>query len=222
MEGMGDLIRLADRRARRRPDATAGGSAVRAEFFFDLASPFTYLAAERVDRAFDEVTWSPAAAAGLSCREMPSGEREIAEVAERAGERAVALRLPLEWPERWPAAVPAAMRVAHHAAQAGRGAAFVLAATRLAFAGGFDLGDLDILTEAAAAAGLPLDDCLRAAREDRRDGAIEANARRLLGAGVDRLPALAVDRLVVWGEERVGAAAITARERAAVIAARSS
>ena len=72
---------------------------------------------------------------------------------EQAEERAAALRLPLEWPERWPMPVPAAMRVAHYAAQQGRGAAFVLAATRLAFAGGFDLDDLEILTEAAAAAG---------------------------------------------------------------------
>ena len=87
-------------------------------------------------------------------------------------------------------AVPAAMRVAHYADQQGRGAAFVLAATRLAFAGGFDLDDLEILTEAAAAAGLRLDQCLRAAREERRDGAMEAASRRLLGAGADRLPAL--------------------------------
>jgi len=33
---------------------------VRAEFFFDLACPFTYLAAERVERAFDHVVWTPA------------------------------------------------------------------------------------------------------------------------------------------------------------------
>jgi 2-hydroxychromene-2-carboxylate isomerase len=217
MDGMGDLIRLEDRRPRRRPDVT-GGQAVRAEFFFDLVSPFTYLVAERVDRAFDEVTWSPAGAASLRCCDLPAGEREAEEVAGRAEQRAIALRLPLEWPDRWPAPVPAAMRVAHHAAQQGRGAAFVLAATRLAFAGGFDLEDLDILTEAAAAAGLPLDACLRAAREDRRDGAIEAAARRLLGAGVDRLPALAVGRRVVWGEERVGDAAATARAHAAAIA----
>jgi 2-hydroxychromene-2-carboxylate isomerase len=217
MDGMGDLIRLEDRRTRHRPDATAGGQAVRAEFFFDLGSPFTYLVAERVDRAFDAVTWTPAGAETLRCRDLPVSEREAAEVAGRAEERAAALRLPLEWPERWPAPVPAAMRVAHHAAQEGRGVAFVLAATRLAFAGGFDLEDLDILTEAAAAAGLPLDACLRAAREDRRDGAIEAAARRLLGAGVDRLPALAIDRQVVWGERRVGDAAMTARERAAAL-----
>jgi 2-hydroxychromene-2-carboxylate isomerase len=215
---MGEVIRLEDRRARRRPDVGEGRRAVRAEFFFDLASPFTYLAAERVDRAFDAVTWTPACALKLRCRDLPAGEAEAGEVAGRAEARAAALRLPLEWPERWPAPVPAAMRVAHQAAQDGRGGAFVLAATRLAFAGGFDLEDIDILTEAAAAAGLPLDVCLRAAREDRRDGAAEASARRLLGAGVDRLPALAIDRSVVWGEERVGDAAMTARERAALMA----
>jgi 2-hydroxychromene-2-carboxylate isomerase len=212
---MGDLIRLEDRRTRRRPDAGELDRTVRAEFFFDLASPFTYLAAERVDRAFDAVTWTPACSRSLRCRDLPSQEAEAGEVAARAAGRAAALRLPLEWPERWPAPVPAAMRVAHFAGQTGRGAAFVLAATRLAFAGGFDLEDLEILTEAAAAAGLPLDDCLRAAREERRDGALEAAARRLLGFGADRLPALAVGDRVLWGETRVGDAAATARLHAA-------
>src|ERR1700754_3900336 len=103
MDGMGDIIRLEDRRARRpRPDATTGGpAAMRAEFFFDLASPFTYLAAERVDRAFDAVTWTPAAAKTLRCRDLPNGDGEAGEVAGRAEERAAQLRLPLEWPERW-------------------------------------------------------------------------------------------------------------------------
>src|SRR3954471_13576756 len=207
---MGDVIRLDDRRARRLPDAVAG-DAVRAEFLFDLASPFTYLAAERVDRAFDEVTWTPACSRTLRCASMPADFGDVQPIVDHAEERAAALRLPLQWPERWPMAVPAAMRVAHYAAQQGRGGAFVLAATRLAFAGGFDLDDLEILTEAAAAAGLPLDDALRAARESRRDGAMEAAARRLLSAGADRLPALHIERGVFWGEDRVGDAVTTAR-----------
>src|SRR3954468_18200869 len=211
---MGEVIRLEDRRARRRPDAVAE-DVVRAEFLFDLGSPFTYLAAERVDRAFDAVTWTPACARTLRCRALPANDEEIDPIMELAEERAAALRLPLEWPERWPMQVPAAMRVAHYAAQEGRGAAFVLAATRLAFAGGFDLDDLEILTEAGAAAGLRLEGCLKAAREDRRDGAIEAAARRLLGSGADRLPALCVARGVFWGEDRVGDAAATARLHAA-------
>src|SRR6059058_540455 len=211
---MGEVIRLEDRRARRQPGAEGRG-AVRAEFFFDLASPFTYLAAERVDRAFDEVTWTPACARTLRCASLPADEAEAQEVMEKAEERAAALRLPLEWPERWPASTPAAMRVAHYASQQGRGGAFVLAATRLAFAGGFDLDDLEILTEAGAAAGLRLDGCLKAAREERRDGAMEAASRRLLGSGADRLPALSVARGVFWGEDRVGDAAATARLHAA-------
>ena len=207
---MGEVIRLEDRRARRRPDAVIG-NAVRAEFVFDLGSPFTYLAAERVDRAFDAVTWTPACARTLRCRALPADDDEVAPIMELAEERAAALRLPLEWPERWPMQVPAAMRVAHYAAHQGRGAAFVLAATRLAFAGGFDLDDLEILTEAAAAAGLRPDHCLSAAREERRDGALEAASRRLLGAGADCLPALWLERGVFWGEERVGEAIATAR-----------
>jgi 2-hydroxychromene-2-carboxylate isomerase len=211
---MGEVIRLEDRRPRRLPDAVMG-DAVRAEFLFDLGSPFTYLAAERVDRAFDAVTWTPACARTLRCAALPANQKEIDPIMELAEERAAALRLPLEWPERWPMQVPAAMRVAHYAAQEGRGGAFVLAATRLAFAGGFDLDDLEILTEAAAAAGLRLDHCLSAAREERRDGAMEAASRRLLGAGADRLPALWLERGVFWGEDRVGDAAATARLHAA-------
>ena len=117
-----------------------------------------------------------------------------------AEERAAALRLPLVWPERFPAAVPAAMRVASRAAEGGRGAAFVLAATRLAFCGGFDLDDPEILAEAAAAAGVVLDDTLHAARDEGRDGAIEGAGRALLAAGADRLPALRIGRALYWGE----------------------
>src|SRR3954467_12652425 len=112
MDGMGEVIRLEDRRARRRPDVE-GRNAVRAEFFFDLASPFTYLSAERVDRAFEGVTWTPACARTLRCRALPRNPGEIAAVVDRAQQRAEVLRLPLTWPERWPGPTPAAMRVAH-------------------------------------------------------------------------------------------------------------
>ena len=132
----------------------------------------------------------------------------------RAEERAAALRLPLVWPERFPEPVPAAMRVAAYAAECGRGAAFVLAATRLAFCGGFDLDDPEILAEAAAAAGVVLDDTLHAARDEARDGAIEEAGRALLAAGADRLPALRVGRALYWGEARVGEALAAARDRA--------
>ena len=107
------------------------------------------------------------------------------------------------------------MRVAAHAAETGRGAAFALAAGRLAFCGGFDLDDPEILAEAAAAAGLGLDACLQAAGDRGRDGAIEAAGRRLLAVGADRLPALRIGRALYWGESQVADAAAAARLQAA-------
>jgi 2-hydroxychromene-2-carboxylate isomerase len=139
----------------------------------------------------------------------------VAAVRTAAEERAAAVRLPLVWPENWPAEVPAAMRVAAHAADTGRGAAFVLAAGRLAFCGGFDLDDPEILAEAAAAAGLGLDACLHAAGDRSHDGTIESAGRRLLAAGADRLPALRIGRALYWGETQVADAAAAARLQAA-------
>ena len=96
-----------------------------------------------------------------------------------------------------------------------RGRDFVLAAGRLAFCGGFDLDDPEILAEAAAAAGIPLEDCFHAAGDQRRDGAAEAVGRKLLAAGADRLPVLRVGRSLFWGEQRVGAAAASVRQATA-------
>jgi 2-hydroxychromene-2-carboxylate isomerase len=209
---MGDVIRLADRRealrGRRLGQLRARS---RAQFFFDLSCPFTYLAAERVERAFDEVVWTPASAGALRRACLAHDDVAAAAVRRAAEERAAGLRMPLVWPERFPDDVSSAMRVAALAAEAGRGAGFVLAATRLAFCGGFDLDDPEILAEAAAAAGVVLDDCLQAARDERRDGAIEAAGRSLLAAGADRLPALRIGRALYWGERRVGDALHAAR-----------
>ena len=213
---MGELINLAERRElRRRSRATPRSLPVRAEFFYDLACPFTYLAAERVERAYDDVVWTPASATALRRGSPVTGEPALAGVRAAAQERAAVLRLPLVWPETWPADVPAAMRMASYAAERGRGAAFALAAGRLAFSGGFDLDDPDSLAEAAAAAGLDLEESLRAAADRRRDGAMEAAARRLLAVGADRLPALRVGRSLFWGESQVAEAVAAARLTAA-------
>jgi 2-hydroxychromene-2-carboxylate isomerase len=209
---MGDVINLAERRDARRSRGAPVRGPRRAEFFFDLSSPFTYLAAERVDRAFEHVIWTPASAAALQQGRQGGDATGRDRLRAAAEERAASLRLPLSWPERFPADVPAAMRVAAFASQAGRGAAFVLAAARLAFCGGFDLEDPEILAEAAAAAGIRLDECLHAAGDARRDGAMEAAGRRLLAAGADRLPVLRIGRSLFWGEQRVGTAAAAVRQ----------
>jgi 2-hydroxychromene-2-carboxylate isomerase len=203
---MGVVIDLEGRRRARDARPAARRGTARVQLFFDLGDPYSYLAAERVERAFDAVTWTPASARGLLAPARPW---------EHAEARAVELRLPLQWPERHPAPVVRAMRVASLAAECGRGAEFALAAGRLAFGGGYDLDDTETLVEAAAAAGIGLEATLRAAADARRDAAMEAAGRRLHAEGADRLPALLVDGAVFWGEERVAEALAAARWAAA-------
>jgi 2-hydroxychromene-2-carboxylate isomerase len=218
---MGDVIRLADRRAVRRLQARRSNAPSRVQFFFDLCCPFSYLAAERVERVFDDVVWTPASTTALRGGSPATDELSLASIQARAQRRAAELRLPLVWPDRYPDEVPAAMRAATYAAQRGRGAAFVLAAGRLAFCGGFDLDDPEILAEAAAAADIGMERVLTAVGDLGRDGAMESAGRRLLAAGADRLPALRVGRSLFWGENRVAEAAAAARMQAAATAARA-
>ena len=123
--------------------------------------------------------------------------RGYASLAER---EARAVRLPLVWPDQFPANTRHALRAATYAAENGAGASFALAAMRLAFCGGFDLEDSEILGEAAAAAGLSVDACLSAARDSTRDLPLWATARGLHKRGVRRLPALRLGRRWLEGE----------------------
>jgi 2-hydroxychromene-2-carboxylate isomerase len=218
---MGEVIKLAERRAARRFRTGPRNAPSRVEFYFDLCCPFSYLAAERVERVFDDVVWTPASTTALRCGSPPTDEASLEQQRMLAERRAAQLRLPLVWPERYPDEVPAAMRAASYAAEHGRGAAFVLAAGRLAFCGGFDLDDPEILAEAAAAADIGMDGLLTAIGEHARDGVIDAAGRRLLSAGASGLPALRVGRSLFWGEHRVAEAAAAARMQAAALAARA-
>jgi 2-hydroxychromene-2-carboxylate isomerase len=205
---VGEVISLAAHRNARVEDPYArSGVRNRVTFYFELASPYTYLAAERVDRLFGHVVWCPATSDAL--RDGDSAGDELARERERAtaAQRAAALRLPLVWPENHPSPSRAAMRVAGLAAERGQGARFVLAATRLAFCGGFELDDPEVIAEAAAAALLDFDECLRAAGDASRDAEMDRTGRLLLAQGADRLPALRVGRSLYCGEARLGEAA---------------
>ena len=207
---MADVISLAEHRANRRRAAAAGATAVprrRVTFYFDLASPFTYLAVERIDRLFPGARWAPASGEALH-RGDPWSDPVARAAADR---RARALHIPLSWPDRPSEGARGAMRAAAHAADCHRASKFVIAASRLAFCGGFDLDDPEVLAEAAAAADLTLEGCLSAARDAKRDGPIEEAGRALLAAGADRLPAVRVAGHVFAGEPRIAEATIAVR-----------
>lgn len=199
---MGTIISLeAHRAARHRGNLARRKAVPRATLFFDLASPYTYLAAERAERLFPRLEWQPACSGVLHAPELS------ADAMRAAGERADQLGLPLRWPEEPSRPVRGAMRAATLAAETGCAAAFVLAASRLAFCGGYDVDEPEILAEAAAAAGMGLQETLAAAGDRRRDNMMEQAALSLLAAGVQQLPAVRVGRLLFSGEERLHEAA---------------
>lgn len=178
-----------DGRPAARSVPVAEHSGDRAAFYFDLACPFSYLAAERVERLLGDIEWVPTPSRALN-GSVAHEDREA--IVARAATMAQAARLPLVWPDDFPAAVPRAMRAALYAAEIGAGARFALAASRMAFCGAFDLEKSAVLADVAAAANLPVKECLAAASEDWRDEELEATAASLSDHGISALPVVGV------------------------------
>jgi 2-hydroxychromene-2-carboxylate isomerase len=201
---MGELIVLAERRAERKRRALELSPA----FFFDVSDPLSYLTAEHVERSLGEVEWIAVDGHALTDRSAS----DLTALQEHAEDRARALRLPLVWPDSFPAATPCALRAAAYACEIGAGVQFALAASRLAFCGGFDLDDPEVLTEAAAAAGVPLDGCLEAAGERSRDDELAELAHTLRAHEVFELPAITIGGRWFAGDAALlGAGAVQAK-----------
>jgi 2-hydroxychromene-2-carboxylate isomerase len=190
---MGEIIYLDQWRA----DHLRSTADAAPAFFFDLSCPLSYLSAERVERNLGGAEWIPVSTEMVHPDQPRFGSGAHADadaVREFAEAQAGALRLPLVWPDRFPDPVPQAQRAAAYAVAIGAGAQFALAASRLAFCGGFDLSDPEILAEAAAASAVPLSTCLRAAGDPAWDAPLEATAHSLRLRGIRELPAFRVGR----------------------------
>jgi 2-hydroxychromene-2-carboxylate isomerase len=191
---MGQVIYLEERRS----EQTRSHVVTQPLFFFDVSCPLSYLTAERIERKLGEVEWVPVDGAPMRAvppepaADGPHHDAQLTWLRTRADSCARALRLPLVWPDRFPRAARCAQRASAFACEIGAGAAFALAASRLAFCGGFDLDDPETLAEAAAAAGVPLEECLSAAGETWRDEELEANADLLRSRGISELPAICI------------------------------
>lgn len=186
-----------------------GGPAV---FYFDLASPYAYLASARIDELLgSDTVWRPILVGALhrhyrrvSWGATPelrtAGMREIEA-------RAAAYGLPsFVWPDPYPANSLTAMRAATWADQQGAVREFAHAAYAAAFAQGTDLTSRSSVLEAARQAGLDaaaldagLDDpALKQALRERTDEAI--------AAGVYGVPTFDAAGLLWWGDHQLDAA----------------
>jgi 2-hydroxychromene-2-carboxylate isomerase len=163
----------------------AGSSTAR--FYFDLASPRAYLAAERVNHVLGEVPeWVPVRFdLAFRCAEEIASYREDVERTARA--QGVQT---LVWPEPFPADSEWAMLVATYAKQIGRAVAFSLAAFRQAFAAGRDLSERDNVLIAAAACEMHPAAVIKGAELRGTRERLEAATAEAVAAGVRYVPAV--------------------------------
>jgi 2-hydroxychromene-2-carboxylate isomerase len=183
-----------------------------AAFYFDLASPLAYLAAERVLHELPgPAEWQPVLARELAgaesfeasrCREGHEVSR--AEIARRAG--ALGLQ-PLRWPDPFPFDSSLAMRVATYAKSIGRAVPFAQAAFRQAFAGGRSLEELDSVLIAAAACEMHPSAVIRGAELRSVAAQLAEGNAAAAHNGVLDVPAILVGDEVFLGDGMVEAAA---------------
>jgi 2-hydroxychromene-2-carboxylate isomerase len=183
-----------------------------ATFYFDLASPLAYLAAERVLHVLPgPAEWQPVLARELPgaetfdafrCRE----ERDIfrAEIARRVRELGLQ---PLRWPDPFPFDSALAMRVATYAKSIGRAVPFAQAAFRQAFAGGHSLHETDHVLIAAAACEMHPAAVLRGAELHSVDRQLSEATARAARTGILDIPAVVVGERVFLGERSIEDAA---------------
>jgi 2-hydroxychromene-2-carboxylate isomerase len=175
-------------------------------FYYDLGSPWCYLAAEQVMSTLPVIPeWEPVLSAEV-LGDKPPVDRSAIE------RRAAELELqPVRWPPRLDTDTRQAMLAATYAKRIGRSVAFSLAAFRQAFAGGRDLGDEQTVLIAGAASEMHPTALLKGiALQSVRDALTRANARAR-AAGVASLPAIQIRGTILEGESLIGQAAQTLR-----------
>jgi len=181
-------------------------------FYYDLGSPYAWLAAERINDVLPVVPiWQPILLGGIwqhtgggSWSLTDARENGMAEVERRAREHGL---MEVRWPDPWPSSYLAAMRAATFAQQAGRAVAFSLAAFRQAFCAGRDLADFDNVLLAAAACELHPNAVTKGIESRSVKERLKAATQEAAERGVIGVPTVAVGDELFWGDDRLEEAA---------------
>ncbi len=190
----------------------------RITFYFDLGSPFAYLASERLDAVLPEgVRWQPVLLGGLfkltgrsswalgDYRRRQIGMADIEQRARRYG------LPPIRWPDPWPTDYLFAMRTATFASANGRGRGFATEAFRAAFQRGVDLSIPTHVLDAAARVGLDRDEVAAAVRDPEIKQSLRVQTDAAHELGVFGVPTIAIGEELFWGDDRLEDAAAHAR-----------
>jgi 2-hydroxychromene-2-carboxylate isomerase len=184
-------------------------------FYFDFNSPYSWLAAERVNAVLPvPPLWQPVSFGHIlqaSGRrpwsfDEPSRSEGMREIERRAGQRG--LPAP-RWIDGWPLSTYSLLplRAAVFAQQTGRGVAFSLAAFRQFFNAGRSLAELDNVLIAAAACELHPRAVSKGVETESVKQALRDATQDAIELGVQGVPTVAVGTQLFWGDDTLEDAA---------------
>ena len=191
------------------------------EFFFGAMSPYSWFAAERIEGLLPEAVWRPVLAGALfkargrvSWGLTAEREAKLADCEARASAHGLG---PIRWPDPWPTRDLLVARAMVLADRQGRLRPFALAAMRSAFRDGVDLGELDAVLQAGAAAGLDPGAVAAAVEDPAIKDALRAANQHALDRGVHGVPTVVIGDRVFWGDDHLEqAAAVSSRPPPAI------
>src|SRR3954453_9165019 len=182
-------------------------------FYYELQSPYSWLAAERINQTLPETpVWKPVsyghivAHTGVEPWSFKEDRSEdFDEIANRAKERKLLdVRYPPEWPKF---STVKALRAATFAMEIGQGIAFSLAAFRQQFNAGRRLDDVDTVLLAGAACELHANAILKNLERESIKQKLTDATNEAIQRGVTGVPTVAVGDQLFHGDDRLEDAA---------------
>jgi len=189
-------------------------------FYFGAMSPYSWLAAERIEQLLPQARWRGVLAGVIfSAHGRTSWGLTDARAAGLADceARAESYGLgPIRWPLQWPTSDLHAARAMLAAEQHGLLERFALAAMRMAFREGADLADRAAVLEAGTRVGLDSHELDLAMQAPALKQALRELNDEALAAGVIGVPSVLVGEELFWGDDRLEEAAQAYRAQSGV------
>jgi 2-hydroxychromene-2-carboxylate isomerase len=184
-------------------------------FYYDLSSPYAYLAASRVDDVLPvRAQWRPIAFGVIVQRlgKVPwsfatDRQERFAEIASRAADRGLP---PIVYPEGWPRETysVAPLRAALLAIDSVQLRAVSRELYRTAFVDGRHLADVEAVLHAAERAGMDRETVRAGIELPKVKDRLRANTEAALEQGVSGVPTVQVGTELFWGDDRLEDAAV--------------
>jgi 2-hydroxychromene-2-carboxylate isomerase len=180
--------------------------------YFDLGSPYAYLAVERAPAVLGvEPRLEPVLLGAIFARRgfaswaaTPARGGRVAEIERRAERYGLP---PMRWPASWPGDGLKAMRAAVWARREGALERFARCVFRVQFADGGDIADLGLLRACAAEAALDPDALELAIASEEIKLGLRTRTDAAWEAGVRGVPSVAVGSSILYGDDQLELAA---------------